>query len=96
MLCISLSSVTTAGVKGPTDCFHMKSGIPAEPRRTASHSADWNWDVWCLYIRIINRHTKAGFEQFICLTHGSTEAPLDIKQVWMPLSGGAAVFYQYF
>lgn len=34
----------------------------------------------------INRHTKTGFEQFICLAHGSTKLALEIKRaIWTPL-----------
>lgn len=49
MLWISLSSVTTEGLKGPGDCFHMKAasqqnhGKPLPALRTG-----WNWDVWSL------------------------------------------------
>lgn len=83
MLWISLSSVTTEGLKGPRDCFHMKAaseqnhGKPLPTLRTG-----WNWDVWSLHMytnKNTNRHTKAGFEWFICLAHGSTEPALEIK-----------------
>ena len=100
MLWISLSSVTTERLKGPGDCFHMKAasrqnhGKPLPALRTG-----WNWDVWSLSLRThnknTNRHTKAGFERFICPAHGSAEPALEIKcAVWVPLSRSTTVVLQ--
>lgn len=42
-----------------------------------------------------NRHTKAGFERFICPAHGSAEPALEIKcAVWVPLSRSTTVVLQ--
>lgn len=51
MFWISLSSVTTEGLKGPRDCFHMKAasqqnhGKPLPTLQTG-----WNGDVWSFHI----------------------------------------------
>lgn len=83
MLWNSLSSVTTEGLKEPRDCFHMKKAIPTEPWETAACSAD-GIELGCFGLctytqQNTNRHTKAGFEQFICPAHGLTEPALEIK-----------------
>lgn len=96
MLCISRWPVTTAGVKGPTDCCHMKSGILAVRRRSASHSALELGRLASAHYNV-NRLAQTGVEQFLCLTHTSlAEASHDIKQRLVPLSQRAIVFYQYF
>lgn len=68
MLCISWWPVTTAGVKGHTDCCHMKSGILAVRRRSASHSALELGRLASAHYNV-NRLAQTGFEQFLCLTH---------------------------
>lgn len=72
MLWILLSSVTTEGLKGPRDCFHMKVAFQQNHRKPLPHSADW-MELGCLvsaHKKNTNRHAKAEFEQFICLAHG--------------------------
>lgn len=68
MLCISRWPVTTAGMKGHTDCCHMKSGILAVRRRSASHSALELGRLASAHYNV-NRLPQTGAEQFLCLTH---------------------------
>lgn len=89
------------GAKGTQGLFPHESGIPAEPWETTSHSVDW-MELGCLasphiHNKNTNRHTKAGFEWFICLAHGLTEPELKIKcAVWTPVSYSALVIFHFF
>lgn len=79
------------GWRDPEILFPHESSIPAEPWETASHSAAWMELEYLVFPHIhnknTNRHTKAGFELFICLAHGSIEPALEIiRTVCTPLS----------
>lgn len=81
MLWISLSSITTEGLKGPRDCFHMKVASRQNRMKPGSHSANW-MKLGCLvsaHEKNTIRHTNAEFQWSICFPHGSTEPTLEIK-----------------
>lgn len=51
MLWISLSSVTTEGLKGPRDCFHMKAASQQNHGKLLpTLQTGWNGDVWSFHI----------------------------------------------
>lgn len=101
MLWNSLSSVTTEGLKGPGDHFHMKAasqqnhGKPLPALQTG-----WNWHVLVsahIHNKNTNRHTNAGFERFICFAHGLTEPALEIKcAVWTAWARAPQSFFPFF